>query len=92
MLKGFSKNARLNSNEKFILLLTELRDLSWNVILFSETRAESGDVILEGGHRLILERGEYRASGVGVLVHSTLVSQIRKIREFVAFWMFGKSF
>ena len=73
----FCKNARLNGPHKLAELLLELATLDWDIILFSETRAESQTVEMEGGHRLYLHRGEYVASGVGVLIHARLVDSIR---------------
>ena len=71
------KNARLNGPHKLAELLVELATLDWDIILFSETRAESKTVEIEGGHCLYLHRGEYVASGVGVLIHARLVDSIR---------------
>eukprot|EP00973_Karenia_brevis_P049700 6900361-Karenia_brevis.AAC.1 len=62
-------------------MLHELGDMSWDVILFSETRAETDDVLLDGGHRLILYRNEYYASGVGILIHARHTNYVKAIHR-----------
>ena len=66
----FAKNARLNSPQRINFLLAELSDVSWDIILFSETRAASATVILDGGHKLYTVHGNVseQASGIGILV------------------------
>ena len=53
--------------------------MEWDIILFSETRAESQIADLDGGHRLYLHRNEYYAFGVGILIHASLVNNIRSV-------------
>ena len=48
----FAKNARINNSTQQTQLLAELRDISWDIVLFSETRMQSGHHILDGGHNL----------------------------------------
>ena len=55
--------------------------MEWDIILFSETRAESQIADLDGGHRLYLHRDEYYAFGVGILAHANLVNNIRSIHS-----------
>ena len=48
----FAKNARIHTSEKIIQVLAELENVVWDVVLFSETRASQGKVMLDGGHAL----------------------------------------
>ena len=73
------KNCRLNGLHKLAELSVEILFLEWDIILFSETRAESQIADLDGGHRLYLHRDEYYASGVGILIHASLVNNIRSV-------------
>ena len=50
-----------------------------DIISFSETRAQSQTIDLEGGHRLYLPLEENVATGVGILVHRHRVRYIRKV-------------
>ena len=50
----FAKNARLSSDERLLTLTSELESIYWDVILFSEPRAPSGDYFIAGSHRLLL--------------------------------------
>ena len=71
----FAKNARINSPQRIDILLAELSDVSWDIILFSETRMASATVILDGGHKLYRIHGNLseQASGVSILVEKQLV-------------------
>ena len=42
-----AKNARINTNHKIVQVLAELENVEWDVVLFSETRAAKGNVILD---------------------------------------------
>ena len=63
------------------MLVGELQNLRWDVICFSEMRAASADVILDGGHRLITDNavgGELKRQRVH---HEPLVGNIgRRLR------------
>ena len=64
------------------MLVGELQNLRWDVICFSETRAASADVILDGGHRLITGLGDSRHEGVAVLLHASLADKVKRINIF----------
>lgn len=55
--------------------------MTWHVILFSETRTSSNDLILDGGHRLICHREDYYASGVGILIHKSLTNMVKTVQR-----------
>ena len=67
----FAKNARINSPQRLEILLAEIDGIVWDIIFFSETRASTASVILDGGHKLYTVHGNDAevASGVGILVH-----------------------
>ena len=65
-----TKNAHIHTNEKLSQVLTELKNVSWDVILFSETRAASGTVALDGGHVLYSHIDGNAFAGVGILLHA----------------------
>ena len=46
--------------------------MQWDIVLFSETRAPSSEVTLEGGRKLFLDLGDYVAAGAGILVHERM--------------------
>ena len=50
----FAKNARINTTTQLTQLLAELRDIAWDIILFSETRTKTAQQILDGGHVLYI--------------------------------------
>ena len=62
-------------------LLTELSELQWDNVCFSETLAASGDVTLLGGHRLISHLGRQYAV-VAFLMHACLADKVVAKREF----------
>ena len=64
------KNARIHTNEKLLQVLAELKNVSCDVILFSETRGTSGTVALGGGHVLYTHVEDNVFAGVGVLLHA----------------------
>ena len=64
----FSKNARINSPDCLLRILAEVSDVPWDVIVFSDTRAESGKQILEGGHVLYTQLDSNKFAGVGILL------------------------
>ena len=39
----FTKNARINSDERLEMLLAELHEIEWHIILFSEAHAVDDD-------------------------------------------------
>ena len=73
------KNARLTSDQKIVQVLGELIDVEWDIVLFSETRANSQDCIVTGGHRLITHLDGYIGAGVGILVNSRWTRCIQKV-------------
>ena len=51
--------------------MAELEKHPWDIVLFSETRAPSGKVILDGGHVLYSNIGTDNAyAGVAILLHA----------------------
>ena len=65
----YAKNARLGNKERIAQLLAELSGISWDAILFSETRAASNTCVVDGGHKLYTNLGSNFAAGVGILIH-----------------------
>ena len=79
MMHVICKNANLNSDDKLVALLSDLSIIAWDIILFSDSRRPSQDIILDGNHRFIYHLGAYRASGVGILIHSKHVDYVKNI-------------
>eukprot|EP00973_Karenia_brevis_P034883 4814367-Karenia_brevis.AAC.2 len=71
----------LNGDIRISNLLADLQSLHWDLVMVSEARASSQDVFLSGGHRLIMELGEYQASGVALLIHHRHVNRIQHIKR-----------
>ena len=61
--------------------MAEISDISWDVVLFSETRAPSGKQVLEGGHVLYTHLDTNMFAGVGILLHSKHVKKSNRIRK-----------
>ena len=74
-----AKNARINTNHKIVQVLAELENVEWDVVLFSETRAAKGNVILDGGHALYTNIGDNAFAGVGILLHAKHVNKSNRI-------------
>ena len=79
LVSVFAKNARLNSDLCISQVLGELSILNWDIVFFSETHAVTNDLILDGGHRLVLVRGDYTYAGVSILIHKKHVANIKRI-------------
>ena len=65
-----AKNARINSPERLVQLQLELSLCRWDIICLSETRCQTQDVFLDGGHRLISSNSSNArspVSGVAIL-------------------------
>ena len=71
----YCKNACISTDERLATVLTELSDMRWDFVCFSETRAISCDTILMGNHRLICHRGE-AYGGVGILIHEKFANDV----------------
>ena len=80
-LQIFTKNACISSSEKLVVLLAELKDLVWDVVLFSEARALDCAVLLGDGHKLFINSGGNIHAGVGILVEKKLVRRIRQVKD-----------
>ena len=65
-----TKNARLSNADRLMEILAELYDISWDVILFTETRRASGIFQLDNGHVLYCSGIEGSATGVAILVNA----------------------
>ena len=78
-----AKNARINSPERLVQLQLELSLCRWDIICLSETRCQTQDVFLDGGHRLISSNSSNArspASGVAILLHQRWTGRVaRKI-------------
>ena len=74
----FAKNARINNNAQLTQLLCELHDIPWDIVLFSETCMQSGQQIVDGGHKLYISLDDNHFAGVGILVHAKHVKQSMK--------------
>ena len=75
------ENDFIHTDEKLEILLGELEELEWQIILLSETRAADHNRELHGGHRLITCLGATPYAGIGILVHSMLKAQILRIHN-----------
>ena len=80
------KNGSINGDMKLAQLLAELAEFSWDFLCIGETRAADADFPVDGGHRLMCSRGEFKYSGVAILVHYRWIDQIK---AFVV-WNTGK--
>ena len=65
-----TKNARLNNEDRIAEVLIELINVHWDVICFTETRAESNILQLEDGHILYCTGTDGESTGALVLIHS----------------------
>ena len=77
-LRIWAKNGRINTRERLEILLCELDQVVWDIILFSETHASRDSLVLDGGHHLYLDLAAHFASGVGVLIHARWIQYVRK--------------
>ena len=59
-------------------MLAKTVDIQWDIVCFSETRAADGDVVLEGGHRLLSSLGQERHAGVAIFLHARWAANIIK--------------
>ena len=78
-LRIFTKNACISTDAKITVLLAELDELPWDIVLFSEVRARDAAVVLEPGHKLYIYSQNNIHSGVGILVHERLAKMVRRI-------------
>ena len=74
-----AKNACINSHDRLVHVLAELENEAWDVVLFSETRATTNMVILDGGHALYTSISDNACAGVGILLHERHVKQHNRI-------------
>lgn len=80
----YCKNARLHSNVKLLELVGEIQQCMWDVVLFSETRADIDKLTLDGGHLLYGSRKATTCAGVAIALHSkhkTCVQQVRVLDD-----------
>lgn len=56
----------------------EISTSTWDIICFSERRAFSEKISLEGGHVLYLNLSNTSSAGVGILIHKRLASFVRR--------------
>ena len=77
-LNILTKNGRINSEIRQILMLTELELLStsWDVVCFSETRCISYDFILQEEYRVIFHFDGNGVAGVAIIIHQRHVKNI----------------
>ena len=76
-----AKNARINTDDKIVQVLAELECHPWDVIFFSETRAATNKLILDGGHALYKNLTDNDYAGVGILLHTKHVKQNNSIHN-----------
>ena len=62
-------------------MLSELHDMTWDFVCFSETRAAAAECELHGNHKLISHRGE-GYGGVSVLIHSSWADHVVAKRSY----------
>ena len=62
----YSKNAKLHSDEKLAALLGEMQHCKWDLVVFSETRANIDKTVLQGGHVLYGSRTPSTCAGVAI--------------------------
>ena len=80
----FTKNIRslaLQNGNKLNELLAELESIDWDVILLSEVRTPSQQLVVEGGHMLYTTLGDNNCSGTSILFHAKHVKKNNKIHE-----------
>ena len=75
-LRILCKKAFIHTDEKLVILLGELEELEWQIVLFIETHAADHSRESHGGHKLITCLGITPYAGVGILAHSTLKAQL----------------
>ena len=71
----------MNSLERLRILLGELEELTWDIVLFSETRTLDSTQVLDGGHKFYSVSASGHASGVAILVASQHVSCVRAVHR-----------
>ena len=69
----------MRTKVQLIQLLAELSNITWDIILFSETRALSGKQTLDGGHVLYTHLCDNYSAGVGILVHEKHVKSSQRV-------------
>ena len=75
------KNGRINSDSRLIGLLGELSIISLDLVCFSETRLQTRDDILDGGHRLISSNDQNvrsSATDVAIVLHRRWADKVKK--------------
>ena len=73
-LRIFAKNTFIQNDERLEILLGELKEIDWDIILLNETRAADDVRILDGGHKLYTSGDSTRFAGIGILVNERLRS------------------
>ena len=71
----------MNFDTRLIELFAELRVILWKIIFISETRRNTQDIFIQGGHRLVSSHGfmeSVPASGIEILIHCSLIPYIRR--------------
>ena len=63
------------------MMAAELDSIHWDVILFRETRTPSGDYLIDGNHRLILQFDGDGCSGIAILVHKRHVDNVKIVHR-----------
>ena len=73
------KNARLHSDEKVAELLGEMQHCKWDLVVFSETRANIDKTVLQGGHVLYGSRTPTTCAGVAIAIHSRFSFCVQRV-------------
>ena len=72
---AYCKNACISTDVRLSLVLSELTDMQWDFVCFTETRAKCCDYTLSGNHRLICHHG-VSYGGVGILIHAKYAEHV----------------
>ena len=75
-LRIFARNILIENDERLEILLGELEETDWDIILPNETRAADGVRILDGGHKLFTSIGITSFAGIGILVNERLRASV----------------
>ena len=62
--------------------MNELQHIVWDIVLFSETRTATGTYTSENGARLFTAKGGQIADGVAVLIHTSLIPYVIRVKRF----------
>ena len=64
----YCKNTKPHTDDRLAVLLGEMNHCQWDVVLFSETRRNSGHCKITGGHKLYSSSQQTVAAAVAIVV------------------------